>query len=65
MEVRAFATHCNKAETTTFYLDHAGIAQNEICTFLIRYNNDYVPSNTKELYLYSDNCARQTNLVES
>lgn len=62
LSVLPFGVHNAKNETATFYLYHEGVAQkgsNEVCTFLLRYINDNVPSTVDELYLYSDNCTGQ------
>ena len=53
-----------KLNSNILYLYHDGTDQkgsNKVCTFLLRYVNDYVPSTIDGLYLYNDNCRGQCN----
>lgn len=62
LTINLFGIRNMKSEDSMFFLYHEGEAYkgpNEVCTFLLTYFQQCVPSEVKELRLFSDNCPGQ------
>lgn len=60
--VNVFNIHNMKTGLSRFYVYHEGVAKkgcNEVCSFLMDYVHEEVPSTVKEFYVFSDGCPGQ------
>lgn len=62
LTVSVFCVHSMKTNEAVFFVYHEGLAKkgpNEICSFLYRFIETYVPKDVTELHLFCDNCPGQ------
>ncbi|KAI4468070.1 dna-directed rna polymerases i ii and iii subunit rpabc2 [Holotrichia oblita] len=62
LTVSVFCIHNIKTDEVVYFIHHEGNAKkgpNEVCSYIYRYIQQYIPNHVKELHLFCDNCPGQ------